>query len=111
VLKPIKLSNVSDDNVWFISDLHLRHNPRWRPTLFEQRGFSSIEDHDKYVIEKINELVKPTDHLFLLGDFCLNTTDSIAEQLLFDIKANKHIVWGNHESQVSKVYKRYLTYL
>lgn len=110
MLKILKLSNVSDDNVWFVSDLHLCHNPRWRPTLFQQRGFNTIEEHDKFVIDKINELVKPTDHLFLLGDFTLNSDDKTAENLLFKIKANKHLIWGNHESQVSKVYKRYLTY-
>ena len=63
-------------NIWFTSDTHFGHAnivkgcSNWVDTS-NCRDFSSIEDHDNYLIEQINKKVKPTDILWHLGDFGL----------------------------------------
>jgi calcineurin-like phosphoesterase family protein len=44
--------------------------PRYRPGTKEL--FASIEEHDDYLIDAINLMVKPADELHILGDFALD---------------------------------------
>lgn len=51
--------------IYFISDLHFGHEGILR---LERDQFKSIEEHDEYIIKKINKQVKITDELWILGD-------------------------------------------
>lgn len=60
-------------NIWFTSDTHFGHANIVRgcstwPDISNTRDFKTIEEHDDYIIEQINKLVKPTDTLWHLGD-------------------------------------------
>lgn len=50
--------------VYFTSNLHLGHN-----TILKYRGdrFSSIEEHDEYILKNIQKLSK-RDILYIIGD-------------------------------------------
>jgi calcineurin-like phosphoesterase family protein len=86
------------------SDLHLGHA---KPFIWEKRGYTSIQDHDDKIIDKINELVGPNDTLFSLGDFCLNTTEPQLESYLSRIACqNIYLIWGNHPNPLHKIYNR-----
>lgn len=96
--------NTNKQNVWFVSDLHLNHAKSF---VFEARGFKTIEEHNAFIINKINELVRPDDVLFSLGDFCLNSSEENFESFISRINCqNIYYLWGNHPNPSRKVFLR-----
>jgi calcineurin-like phosphoesterase family protein len=90
-------------NVFFSSDLHLFHK---RDFVWKERGYDSVEAHSKAVISKINENVQKDDFLFYLGDFSLNSTPEQTLEALNSINcSNICYIWGNHESNVRRIYR------
>lgn len=83
---------------WFTADLHLYHNNIMKHC---RRPFPTVEEHDEVIIENINNVVKPSDNLFMLGDLAFKN----AEELLCRINGNKIIVLGNHDN--AKVLQKY----
>lgn len=82
-------------NIYITSDLHFGHN---QPFLYEPRGFSSIEEHDKIIIANINEVVNEEDTLYILGDLMLNDT-AYGMECLKQIKCQDiRIILGNHDT-------------
>lgn len=75
------------------------------------RDFSSIEDHDNYLIDRINKFVKPTDTLRHLGDLGLGFAwkDKLKE-IRQRIKCeNISLILGNHDHVIEnslRIYKR-----
>ena len=89
--------NISQDKInktWFISDIHFTHNKSF---LYEPRGFSSIEDHDKTIIENWNRLIGINDEVYYLGDFMLNDYDKSIEYIK-SLNGKIHLFIGNHDS-------------
>ena len=100
----LKIKSTTDSKVYFSSDFHLGHD---RPFVWESRGHVSQEAHTDFVINKVNETIRPTDHLFYLGDFCLNTNEDQFESYLSRILCqNVYMLWGNHNNPVYKIYQR-----
>ena len=54
--------------IWFSSDWHIGHD---KDFLYIPRGFSSIEEHDKEVLKRCNEVVTEDDELWILGDLAM----------------------------------------
>ena len=82
--------------IWFSSDLHLYHD---KPFLFEPRGFSGREEHTEKLIENFNEVVRPGDTLYLLGDNWLTCSLEEGLEAFKRIKCdNIKLIWGNHDS-------------
>tara|TARA_R110000765_G_scaffold150854_2_gene253525 strand:- start:1946 stop:2596 length:651 start_codon:yes stop_codon:yes gene_type:complete len=84
---------------FFTSDTHFGH--KGALDIFT-RNFPSIDDHDDYIIDKINNTVGKRDFLYHLGDFCWGDTDKkkivFAKELLRKIKCkNIHLIMGNHD--------------
>lgn len=106
-MKLIKLETTVDFNVYFASDFHLNHEgPRGGTPLWQSRGYKSPLDMTDGIIAKVNEVVKPTDYLFYLGDFCLNTSREQFSNNLARINCqNIHMLWGNHNSRVKDLYQ------
>jgi len=78
-----------------MSDLHLGHS---KPFVYEARGFTSIEEHDKAIIKNCNSIVTPEDDLYLLGDLMLNDNEHGLE-CLQQLNGIKHFIHGNHDTQ------------
>ena len=78
--------------IWFTSDTHFCHN---REFLWQPRGFSSIEEHDKIILERWNSLINNDDIVYHLGDVILNDTEKGIEYLK-QLKGHKHLIIGNH---------------
>ena len=76
--------------VRFIADLHLSHQ-----NMAKRRGFSSIEEHDEYIIAKWNSVVNKRDVTYILGDITMEK--SVPYPLLNRLNGIKHIVLGNHD--------------
>lgn len=81
-------------NIFLCSDLHLCHN---KPFLYEPRGFTSIEEMNEAIVERWNEVVKPDDTIYNLGDFAMNNVDAAISYIQ---RLNGNIMWiaGNHDS-------------
>ena len=81
--------------IYFISDLHFGHEGILR---LERDQFKTIEEHDEYIIEKINKQVKITDELWILGDV------GDPKQLM-RVNGKKYIILGNHDKRSMKEYE------
>lgn len=94
------------NKIYFSSDWHNYHDPKWPTPIWEKRGYSSPQESLDDVVNKINSRIRRDDILYFLGDGFLNTTD---EQVLEWFKRiecqNIRILFGNHESQVYRIYK------
>lgn len=55
---------------WFTADLHLGHENIIK---YANRPFSCADDMDEELIYRWNELVRPTDVVYCLGDFTLKS--------------------------------------
>ena len=76
--------------VFFIADLHLGHQ-----NMALHRGFSSVEEHDEYVIAKYNSVVHKRDVTYVLGDMTMEKSSPYP--LLDRLNGVKHVVLGNHD--------------
>ena len=100
----LKLKQTADQKDYWVSDTHLNHN---RDFVYEVRGHKSAQEHTDFIINKINELVRPNDILMHAGDFCLNTEENGLNSLLARIQCqNIYMTWGNHNNPLWKIYKR-----
>ena len=79
--------------LWFISDLHLGHHNIIK---FDDRPFSSIEEHDVTIMNNCNTYVKPNDTLYILGDIAKNKS-AYAKHFLKNTHGKKFLIWGNHD--------------
>lgn len=82
--------------IFVTSDTHFCHS---REFLFKPRGFDNIEDHDKEIIARWNEVVSPDDIVYHLGDVMLNDNERGME-CLRQLNGNIKIIRGNHDSDV-----------
>jgi calcineurin-like phosphoesterase family protein len=76
--------------VRFIADLHLSH-----ANMATHCGFSTVEEHDEYIIEKYNSVVSKRDITYILGDITMEK--SAPYHLLDRLNGLKHVVMGNHD--------------
>lgn len=77
-------------NVRFIADLHFGH--KWAA---QNRGFSSIEEHNDKIIENWNKIVSKKDLTFVLGDVTMEDKEYIP--LIEKLKGRKVLIGGNHD--------------
>lgn len=87
-------------NTWVTSDLHIGHDKAF---LYEARGFGSIEEHDRALVENWNESVNPDDTVYVLGDVMLrhdaeDTDFSYGLSVLQKLQGKLVIIRGNHDS-------------
>jgi len=85
---------------YFMSDPHFGHKNILE---FSRTEFDSIEKHDYFLVDQINETVHPTkDSLFILGDIAFSSHHFMLAAISCQ---NITIVLGNHDytSKVSKM--------
>ena len=89
-------------NIWVISDTHFNHANILK---FEDRvgkavrgQFSSVEDMNEHMIQRWNEVVKPGDKVYHLGDVVFG--DNKVEWMDINmprLMGSKRLVFGNHD--------------
>ena len=79
--------------VFFIADTHFGH-----PGVLNFRDqFTTVDEHDEFVVGEINETVNPTDTLIILGDAIITP---YGVKAFTDIRCrNIIIVPGNHDGE------------
>lgn len=99
--------------VWFTSDTHFGHSAMaatgkgWRP-------FATVQEHDEFLIERWNSVVRPNDEVWHLGDVGLGPTELILSTVA-RLHGTKHLVAGNHDAcwpgnrDAHRVQRRWLT--
>lgn len=80
--------------IYFTSDLHFGHNKEF---LYGLRGFSSIEEHDEQIIKNWNQIIKPEDTIYILGDVMLGDNFE-GIQKLASLNGHLKIIRGNHDT-------------
>ena len=54
--------------IFIVSDLHLAHSKEF---IYGARGFENVEDMNKAIIHKWNEIVDEEDDVYVLGDLVM----------------------------------------
>lgn len=76
--------------IWIISDPHFGDEGILK---YERSQFSNVEEHDKFIIKKINSVISSEDTILILGDIGFNWKEKITQ-----IKAKyKVLILGNHD--------------
>lgn len=81
--------------IWVTSDWHFCHS---KDFLWKPRGFNNQYEMNKIIIQKHNEIVKPEDDVYCLGDCMLNDNE-MGLYCIKQLKGNIHIIRGNHDSE------------
>ena len=80
---------------WFIADTHFGHRG-----IIDLCGrpFKDVDEMDSAILKSINDVVSPSDNLYILGDFCWESRRTA--RYFGEIHClNKHIVVGNHDKR------------
>lgn len=89
-------NNYKGNEVHFTSDLHVFHKNILK---YSNRPFSTVEEMNKALINNWNSVVKPTDHVFHLGDFAFCRIGEI-KNILLQLNGYKHFILGNHDQEI-----------
>ena len=95
-------------NIFFISDTHFGHENMLHFTNYDgtrMRPFDSIEELDELMIQNWNEMVKPGDKIYHLGDvfYRHSKPDELAKRL----NGDKVLILGNHDRREARWYLKY----
>ena len=77
-------------NIWFYADPHLNHEKIIR---FCQRPFTDVDNMNEVLITRYNNRVKPSDTVYILGDFSWKEHAKFAHRL----NGKKTLIMGNHD--------------
>lgn len=88
---------------WFVSDPHFGHTNVLKPD-YDNRPFTTIEEHDEAIITNWNQDVKPTDRVFLLGDVAFRHTKPV-EEYTKRLNGQIHLIKGNHDDAKRKPHR------
>lgn len=82
--------------VHFVSDTHFGHANIIK---YSNRPFENAHEMNKALIDNWNNVVKPQDEVFHLGDFAFSDFNSI-KFILSKLNGYKHFIHGNHDKNI-----------
>ena len=82
------------DNIFITSDTHFCHD---KPFIYQPRGYQSVEEMNKDLIQKWNSVVSFGDTVYHLGDVMLGDLDA-GISCLRQLNGNIFIIRGNHDT-------------
>jgi calcineurin-like phosphoesterase family protein len=86
---------------FFAADTHFFHKNICKYT---HRPFSSVEEMNETLINNWNSVVSDGDEVFFLGDFSFGNASQVKD-ILFRLKGQIKIVYGNHDSSLKQFLK------
>jgi len=86
------------ERVFFTSDFHFNHR-----NIIEycKRPFTSVAEMNEALIKRFNEIVGPSDTVYILGDLVMGRDLNCAERL----NGRKFLLMGNHDRLPPEVYE------
>lgn len=99
-------------NIWCISDTHFSHSNILKFTdkngeLIRGSRFKDISEHDWFMVEQWNSLVKPQDKVYHLGDVYMGAKKGYIENLLSKLNGHKRLILGNHDNGRDQILQKY----
>ena len=79
--------------IFFTADLHLGHANIIKHC---DRPFSSADEMDEHLVSAWNSRVRPSDSVYIIGDFIFRSIKS-PEEYLKRLNGKKHLILGNHD--------------
>lgn len=86
--------------IWFTSDNHFSH-VRIMEFCPNTRKGKDVHEMNRLMIRKWQEQVQPDDEVWTLGDVFFGNV-SEAENIMRQLPGHKHMLWGNHDKNVSR---------
>ena len=83
----------------FTADTHFGHENIVR---FCDRPWSSIDEHDRGLVELWNAVVGPDDTVYVVGDFAHKVHPRRMRDLFDSLRGEKHLILGNHDNGGTK---------
>jgi calcineurin-like phosphoesterase family protein len=80
--------------VLFTADTHFGHPGALG---LYRRPFASVAEMDAAMIERWNQVVRPTDEVWHLGDFSVRQNSNRVAELLGNLNGTKHLIAGNND--------------
>ena len=84
--------------IYYTADHHFGHTNIIKHT---SRPFQTVEEMDAVLLANWNDVVKPQDTVYILGDLFFRNTVS-AEDYLRRLNGKKHLIIGNHDKDWMK---------
>jgi calcineurin-like phosphoesterase family protein len=84
-------------NIWFTSDTHFGHSAILLHQSERLNAFECIEEMDAQLIDRINAVVKPSDELWHLGDFCWKASKAGHYRARLNVR-KMFVCQGNHDA-------------
>lgn len=91
-------------DIWVISDTHFGH----RNTIeYCDRPFKNTNEMDIQMLGRWNEVVKPEDKVYHLGDVYIGGGRNYIEAILKRLNGHKRLILGNHDSGKDQILQKY----
>ena len=84
------------NKIFVTSDHHFNHK---NIIQYENRPFNNIDEMNKELIKKWNNVVSKNDIVYHLGDFCFSNTPS---DFLKQLRGKVILIMGNHDKKIKK---------
>lgn len=84
-------------SIYVISDTHFGHNNLLR-YCSKSRPFDTVEEMNENIVENWNNVVKPEDTVYHLGDVCMGQLDTI-DTYLPRLNGHVTLIKGNHDTK------------
>ncbi len=81
--------------IFLTSDLHFNHDQKF---VWEERGFTSVEEMNEEIIKRFNLMVDEEDDVYILGDLCMSGDLAGNKRLIERLNGRLHIIYGNHDT-------------
>ena len=81
---------------FYVADLHFGHK---NCLAFDNRPWTTTEEHDSALIKNWNEQVGYNDIVYILGDVSWHNTTKTRE-ILSQLNGEKHLIQGNHDGRI-----------
>lgn len=101
-------------DIYFISDTHFHHANTFlkfkQPDGSPMRPFTSVEEMNECMVERWNEVVRPQDKIYHLGDVVMGHQQQSGEgllRILGRLNGHKRLILGNHDQLRTQDYLAY----
>lgn len=93
--------------IWFYSDPHFDHRSlveggTERHPVGARPDFKTVEEMNEALVERHNATVRPSDHVYCLGDFVMNKESLV--KWASRLHGHKRIILGNHDLEKVELY-------